>query len=143
MSERRLVDTNLIIRHLVQDHPAHAKVAARLMEACDRGELILVVLPSVVAESVFVLESFYQHPRADIARVMSDLLSSPGIEMGDLPIHLDALKRYGETRVHFVDCTIAATAAAQDVRVASLDRDFRKFPDVTVDLGEEDSDEKR
>ena len=42
MSERRLVDTNLIIRHLVQDHPAHAKVAARLVAACDRGELLLI-----------------------------------------------------------------------------------------------------
>ena len=28
MSERRLLDTNLIVRHLVQDHPAHAKIAA-------------------------------------------------------------------------------------------------------------------
>ncbi len=63
MSKRRLVDTNLIVRHLVQDHPAHAKVAARLVAACDRGDLTLVVLPAVVAECVFVLESFYKHPR--------------------------------------------------------------------------------
>ena len=136
MSKRRLVDTNLIIRHLVQDHPGHAKVAARLVEACDRGNLILVVLPAVVAECVFVLESFYEHPRADIARVMSALLSSPGIELADLVIHIDALKRYGETRAHFVDCTIAATAAALALPVATLDSDFRKFPDVTVDLND-------
>ena len=31
---------------------------------CDRGELTLVVLPTVVAECVFVLGSFYMHPRA-------------------------------------------------------------------------------
>ncbi len=136
MSKRRLVDTNLIIRHLVQDHPAHAKVAARLVEACDRGNLTLVVLPAVVAECVFVLESFYEHPRADIARVMSALLSSPGIELADLAVHLNALKRYGETRVHFVDCTLAATAAALALPVATLNSDFRKFPDVTVNLND-------
>ena len=111
MSKRRLADTNLIVRHLVQDHPAHAKIAARLVAACDRGDLTLVVLPAVLAECVFVLESFYEHPRADIARVMSALVGSPGIELADLAIHLDALRRYGETRAHFVDCTIAATAA--------------------------------
>ena len=56
--------------------------------------------------------------------------------MADLAIHLDALKRYGETRVHFVDCTIAATAAALALPVATLDSDFRKFPDVTVNLND-------
>ena len=67
---------------------------------------------------------------------MSALLSSPGIELADLAIHIDALKRYGETRVHFVDCTIAATAAALALPVATLNSDFRKFPDVTVDLND-------
>lgn len=58
MSKRRLVDTNLIVRHLVQDHERHAKVAGRLFDACDRGEVVIVVLPAVLAECVFVLDSF-------------------------------------------------------------------------------------
>ncbi len=139
MSKRRLVDTNLIVRHLVQDDPRHAEIAGRLIEACDRGELILVGLPAVVAECVFVLESFYELPRADIARVMAALLSSPGIELADLTIHLDALNRYARTQVHFVDCTIAATAALNSLPVATFDRDYKKFPDVAVDLGANES----
>lgn len=134
MSKRRLVDTNLIVRHLVQDNPQQAKVAGRLMEACDRGEVVLVVLPAVVAECVFVLESFYDLPRADIAREMAALASSPGIELADLAIHLDALNRYGRTRVHFVDCTIAAAAALLSLPVATFDSDYKRFPDVTVDV---------
>ncbi len=58
MSNRRLLDTNLIVRHLVQDNERHAKIGSRIFAACDRGDLALVVLPSVVAECVFVLESF-------------------------------------------------------------------------------------
>src|SRR5258708_2913007 len=108
MSERRLVDTNLIVRHLVQDHARHAKAAGKLFDACDRGELTLVVLPAVVAECVFVLESFYKQPRTAVARVMSGLISSPGIELADLAVHLDALDRYSKSKLHFVDCTIAA-----------------------------------
>ena len=134
LSKRRLVDTNLIVRHLVQDHPEHAEIAARLFSACDRGALALEVLPAVVAECVFVLESFYEFPRADIARVMTDLVGSPGIELPDLAMHLDALDRYARTRVHFVDCMIAANAAARGLPVASFDNDYKKFPDVTVDI---------
>src|SRR5690349_25158684 len=119
MSKRRIVDTNLIVRHLVQDHEKHAKAAAKLFDACDRGEIELVVLASVLAECVFVLESFYKHPRVEIAKVLSALIATPGIEMQQRAIHLDALSRYGATRVHFVDCIIAATAVAEDVAVAT------------------------
>ena len=86
----------------------------------------------VLAECVFVLESFYKHPRADIARVLSLLISSPGVEMQQCAIHLDALSRYAATKIHFVDCVIAATAVAEVIPVATFDQDFRKFSDVHV-----------
>lgn len=134
MSKRRLVDTNLIVRHLVQDHEEHAKLAGKLFGACDRGEVVLQVLPTVLAECVFVLESFYEHPRADIAAALSSLVTSPGVEITEAAVCLDALERYRKTKCHFVDCVIAATAAAQDTPVATFDEDFRKFPDVRVKI---------
>ena len=133
MSRRILVDTNLIVRYLVQDHEKQAGAAARLFEACDRGDLVMVLLPTVVAECVFVLESFYGHRRQDIASTLSTLISSPGVEISEAAIHLDALHRYRDTTVHFVDCLIAATASAQNTPVATFDRGFRKFADVRIE----------
>ena len=132
MSEPRLIDTNLIIRYLVQDHEKHARAAGKLFDACDRGELLIVVLPVVLAECVFVLESFYGHPRRDIASALRQLISSPGIAITEVTVHLDALHRYKETKAHFVDCLLAATAVAQKLPVSSFDQDFRKFGDVRV-----------
>lgn len=134
MSKRRLVDTNLIVRYLVQDHEKHAKAAGRLFDACDRGDVVIVVLPAVLAECVFVLESFYEHPRGDIASALGRLISSPCVEIDGAAIHLDALDRYRKTKVHFVDCVIAATAAIENMPVASFDQDFRKFTDVRVEI---------
>lgn len=133
MSKRRLIDTNLIVRYLVQDHEKHAKAAEKLLDACDRGELVIVVLPAVLAECVFVLDSFYGRPRADIASALGTLISSPGVEISDAAVHLDALQRYRQTKLHFVDCLLAATAAAEKTPVATFDQDFRKFPDVRVE----------
>jgi predicted nucleic-acid-binding protein len=134
VSERRLVDTNLIVRYLVQDHEKHAKAAGRVFDACDRGEVVIVVLPAVLAECVFVLESFYKHPRGDIASALGRLISSPGVEISGATIHLEALDRYRKTKVHFVDCVVAATAAAENMPVASFDQDFRKFTDVRIEI---------
>ena len=133
MSKPRLVDTNLIVRYLVQDHEKHAKAAGKLFDACDRGDVVIVVLPAVLAECVFVLESFYGHARGDIASALSRLISSPGVEIDGPAIHLDTLERYRKTKVHFVDCLIAATAAIENMPVASFDQDFRKFTDVRVE----------
>jgi predicted nucleic acid-binding protein len=133
VSKQRLVDTNLIVRYLVQDHEKHARAAGKLFDACDRGDLVIVVLPVVLAECVFVLESFYRHPRADIASALGRLISSPGVEIGEVTVQLDALKRYKGTKAHFVDCLIAAFAVARDVPVATFDQDFRKFADVRVE----------
>ena len=94
MSKPRLVDTNLIVRYLVQDHDKHARAAGKLFDACDRGDLVIVVLPAVLAECVFVLESFYGHPRAEIASALGRLISSPGVEISEVTVHLDALNRY-------------------------------------------------
>jgi predicted nucleic-acid-binding protein len=133
VTKQRLVDTNLIVRYLVQDHEKHARAAGKLFDACDRGDLVIVVLPVVLAECVFVLESFYRHPRADIASALGRLISSPGVEIGEVTVHLDALNRYRQTRAHFVDCVIAANAVAMGMPVATFDQDFRKFVDVRVE----------
>jgi len=132
LSKRRLVDTNLIVRYLVQDHEKHAKAAERLFDACDRGDVVVVLLSAVLAECVFVLESFYEHRRADIASALGRLIASPGVEMGELAIHLDALNRYQGSRIHFVDCLIAATAVAEDAPVATFDQDFRKLGGIRI-----------
>jgi predicted nucleic-acid-binding protein len=81
---------------------------------------------------VFVLESFYEHPREDIAATLKKLIASPGVEIRDAAVFLDALERYARTRRHFVDCVIAATAAAEGVPIATFDEGFRKFNDVSV-----------
>src|SRR4029077_13508027 len=104
MSDRRLLDTNLIVRHLVHDNEKHAAIAARQFGACDRGEITLVLLPAVLAECVFVLESFYRHARPDIAQVLSSLIDSPGVEISERAVHLGALDRYRQSKLHFVDC---------------------------------------
>ena len=130
MSKQRLVDTNLIVRYLVQDHDKHARAAGKLFDACD---VVIVVLPVVLAECVFVLESFYRHPRAAVASALGGLISGPGVEIDEVTVHLDALNRYQGTKAHFVDCLIAATAVAKNLPVSTFDQDFRKFGDVRVE----------
>ena len=70
---------------------------------------------------------------ADMASALGRLISSPGIEISEATIHVDALNRYRKSRAHFVDCLIAATAVAEDTPVVTFDQAFRKFGDLAVE----------
>ena len=82
---------------------------------------------------MFILESFYERPRAGIASALARLISSPGIKISEATMHVDALNRYRKSSAHFVDCLIAATAVAEDTPVATFDQDFGKFGDVALE----------
>jgi predicted nucleic-acid-binding protein len=94
---------------------------------------VIVVLPARPAECVFASDSFYEHPRGDIASALSSLISSPGVEISEEAIHLDALDRHRKTKVHFVDCLITATASAENTSFATFEQDFRKFAGERVE----------
>src|SRR5215469_4793926 len=134
MIERRLVDTSLIIRYLVREQEKQAAAADKLFEACEAGEIKLVLLPEVLAECVFVLQSFYNRARAEIAGAMSIVVSNPGLEITDRRIHLDAIGRYRDSTLHFVDCTLAAYSAAGNIALATFDTGFKKFSDLRVQI---------
>ena len=133
MTKRRLVDTNLIVRHLTQDHPEHSRAADELFRACDDGMLKLIILPVVLAECVFVLESFYKHGREQISAALVVLISSGGVELADPSVYREALDRYGKSNAHFVDCVIASYALAHNLAISTFDEGFGKFGDVRIE----------
>lgn len=133
MTGRRLVDTNVIVRHLTQDHQEHSRAANELFRASDDGTLKLVILPVVLAECVFVLESFYKHERDKISAAMVLLISSGGIELADMSVYRDALNRYGKSNAHFIDCVIASYALAHNMPVSTFDGGFGKFSNVRIE----------
>ncbi|MDA8044599.1 MAG: PIN domain-containing protein [Actinomycetota bacterium] len=64
------VDTNLLVRHLTGDHPEMVALATAYLQS----ETALLLTDIVVAETVYVLESFYEAPRDQVALAMRSLL---------------------------------------------------------------------
>jgi len=124
---RALVDTNVLVRHLTGDPPAQAKRATAFLG--DSHELILTDL--VLAEMVYVLESFYEIPRTDIARTARSLLALPSIETGDHELLLRTVEIYEILRLDFAEAYLSALAEMSDVkRVASFDRQIDRVKNI-------------
>ncbi len=113
------IDTNILVRHLTGDPPDMAQRATRFL-ASERG-LLLVDL--VVAETVYVLESFYEAPRRQVAEAIRSLIAFDSIVCVDPALLLRAVEVYETDRLDFAEAYLVACAETTDVgRVASFDR---------------------
>jgi len=128
--ERQLVDTNVLVRFFTGEPPEMALKTRRLVERADEGEIVLVVLPVIVAELIYTLESFYEMERKEVAAKLLSFLQSRGIEAVESSRIMDALKRCRDRNAHFADAYLAASAHELEHPVASFDRDFDKFKDI-------------
>jgi predicted nucleic acid-binding protein len=125
-----LLDTNVLIRFLRGDHPKHSPATQALFsEACEGG-CVLILTEVAVAESVWVLDSVYKVRRKQIAEGLRKVILSAGVRCLKRDEMLDALSRYASTKCDFLDCYLAALAAASGDHVATFDKDFNRFDDV-------------
>jgi predicted nucleic acid-binding protein len=130
--KRIYIDANVILRFLTGDPPEMAAAARALFEAVEQGEISLVIDEIVVAETVWVLKSFYGHLNQEIARTLSELLSHDGLEASDKPGLLTALTLFTEKNVDFADALVAVHMQRQGIQeIFSFDLHFDRIPGFT------------
>lgn len=121
------VDANVLLRFLTGDPPELARRASGLLEEAERGGVPLRVHSVVVAETVWVLQSFYGHSKGEISGALTPLLEHPALRVEGAGTVIWALEAMASTNVDFADALLAATARSRGEGVASFDRDFRKL----------------
>lgn len=113
------LDTNILIRHLTGDPPAQARRATAFLERADE----LLVPDLIVAEVVYVLESFYEVKRRRVAELVRAIIAFPAIVVVDEALLLRALEIYEVERIDFAEAYLVASAEASGVEaIASFDR---------------------
>ena len=121
------VDTNILVRHLTGDPPAMAARATAYLASED--ELYLADL--IVAETVYVLESYYEVARQQIAQAMRSLIAFDSIVTVDPALLLRAIEVYEIDRLDFAEAYLVACAESTGVgSVASFDKSIDRITTV-------------
>jgi len=121
------VDTNVVVRHLTGDPPGQAARATRLLAQAEQ----LLLADLVVAEIVYVLESFYEVPRPRVAELVRAVIAFPAVGVADESLLLRALEVYEVHRLDFADAYLVALAETSGVEaVVSFDKAIERVPTV-------------
>jgi len=121
------VDTNILIRHLTGDPVEMAERSTAYLAST--APLFLADL--IVAETVYVLESFYEAPRGQIADAMRSLLAFESIVCVDRSLLLRAVEVFEVDRIDFAEAYLVACAESTGVGVvASFDRSIDRVTTI-------------
>jgi predicted nucleic acid-binding protein len=126
-----LIDTNVLLRHLLRDDAAQADSADALLERIESGEISGWVTALGIAEAVWVLSGpRLRLERAEVRNALKEVLQIPGLRVAESSTLLAALELFTELNIDFIDAYHGVVAAAAESAVYSFDRDFDRIPGV-------------
>lgn len=105
------VDTNYIIRYLINDNIEMANIV---------DELILTkkvfISNEILAEAVYVLRGVYEISKEDISNQLINLIQFENIITSNDGIVIDALNHFKNKNLDFVDCLLCSYSKYDEVR---------------------------
>lgn len=121
------LDANVVVRHGTGDPPDLAERATRFLAEADE----LLVPDLIVAEVVYVLESFYEVERPQVAELARSIVAFPAVTVIDQDLLLRSIEVYEVDRIDFAEAYLVASAERSGINtVASFDRSIDRVKTV-------------
>ena len=120
----QLIDTNVILRFILNDNNEMAKCAAEVIASGAYTK------PEVIAEVVYVLKSVYSTPKDKIASIVCGLSDIIQIENSDCVIY--AINLFSNVSLDFVDCLLIAYHKINGENIFSFDKKLNKHLDTPL-----------
>jgi len=124
----KFIDTNIFIRFLTNDIPDKAAACEGIFrEAADKNESLFTT-EMVIAEIIWVLESYYELPKKEVQEMVEKILITPFLLCPQKDLILNALTLYGDKNIDYIDAYNASILREQGIKeVYSYDRHFDKI----------------
>jgi predicted nucleic-acid-binding protein len=126
------LDTNVLVRYIMQDDLKQSPLATRLIESRSVESRGFVPLVSVV-ELFWVMSSAYELDRGQLIAALEGLLRTKELVVERAEIVWKALRIFQTANVDFADCLIERSAAAAGCeRTMTFDRGAAKNAGMTL-----------
>ena len=135
-SKKVVIDTNLLVRYLINDDQKKADVVDNLLDRAIKGEARIIVPSVVIAELVWVLESFYQLEADAILELVEAIVNTSGLDVTDKSMVISALRLYKNRNIDFIDAWIIEFAKERGIKtIYTFDKKhFRDIEGIEITI---------
>ncbi len=106
------LDTNVLVRYVVQDDSGQLAAARRLISTCIDEGLSLFVPVTVILELEWVLRASFDFAKNEVMHVLAQLFSAAELTFESERALEVALQLYRDSAADFADCLHIALAAS-------------------------------
>ena len=125
----KALDTNVLVRYLVQDDPAQGRKAASFIEGAATANEQILVSNIVLCETIWVLDSAYGYSKKEIEEVIGKLLLVATFCFENKDVINSAYEDYRSAAVDFADCLIGRlNASLGSEPTTTFDLALRRVP---------------
>ena len=126
------LDTNILLRHLLQDVPEQSVRASAYIRQIELGTQRVRLADTVIFEAVFTLQRTYCVPKADIAAALLPLIELPGMVLPGKRRVRTAFALYVDLNIAFGDAYHAALMQSLGLtEIITFDRELDHVPGIT------------
>lgn len=122
-----LVDTNVILRYLLNDIPDQAEKARRIFNRARSLKARVKILPIILVEVVYHLIHTYKIPRNEVADTLQIFISPKWIKIENKDAILEVLELFKNSKVDMVDLMLFTIAKHKGYEIVSFDKDFKRL----------------
>ena len=124
----RFVDTNIFLRFLVNDIPQQADACEAIFRRAVAGEEALYTTDMVIAEIVWVLESYYDLSRSEVRTKVEKILNTQNLTCDSKETIIHALVLYDEKRIDYIDAYNACIIKIKGIgEIYSYDKHYDRL----------------
>ena|SRR3989344_2368062 len=126
------LDTNILLRHLLQDHKEHSPKATEYLLKVQNKEIQATTSDTVIFEAVFTLQRLYKRSKESIKEALLPLLDLPSIRLSGKQKYRRVFDLYVDLNISFADAYhIVFMEKKKLTRVTSFDKDFDRAKKVS------------
>ncbi|MEK7565929.1 MAG: PIN domain-containing protein [Patescibacteria group bacterium] len=116
-----VVDANLIIRFFQRDVESLYLKAEEIFTQGQNGEVNIYIDEIIVAEVIWVSQSFYKLSRKKIAESLRELLYQDWVVNPRKEWIIEALELFNQTNLSFADCWISVVGKKLSAKLETFD----------------------
>jgi len=118
----RIVDANVILRYLLDDH---MELSAKARSIID--ENVVTVPIEVLCEVVYVLSGVYKVERQTISSELCGFLENTSCIAPNRNVVIKALRLFAKNNLDFVDCVLAGYSLVEGVTIDTFDKKLQRL----------------
>lgn len=121
------LDSNIFLRHFLQDIPSQSPKATAIISEIEKGEKVGHVSILVVNEVLWILKRFYHVQRKDYISQIVKILHINNMKVVEIKkeILLKILEKMKKREIDFIDVYLSEIAGSKTI--VSFDKNFQKM----------------